>query len=90
MTSTRYGNEARGMNNEELRLFLFLIHQFTSRTSFTVCEFGSFFGMPASLKHEEDGGTETRRLFKIAEQGIGSDPKLQSPRYARQLPRILI
>ena len=32
--------------------------------------------MPAALKHEEDGGTETRRFFKIAEQGIGSDPKL--------------
>ena len=54
------GNEG-GMNNEEVRgkreetgmgiLFFIFIHQFASRDSFTVCEFGSFFGMPASLKH---------------------------------------
>jgi hypothetical protein len=58
--------------------FYFLNFQFASDGSFTVCEFGSFFGMPAALKHGEDGGTETRRFLKIAEQGIGSAPKLQS------------
>ena len=56
---------------------LFFNFQFASRISLAVCEFGSFWDMPAALKHEEDGDTKTRRFFKIAEQGIGSDPKLQ-------------